>query len=188
MKPSRFTEEQIIGILREQEAGAATAEVCRKHGISSASFYKWKAKYGGLEISDAKRLKGPLFRSVCVDRVAGLASLGGQPRATIAAELHAATLRSRERGFRALGDHALTKTKGRRYCSPMSRNELSGDDERDCDARHLSQPHQPVNAALPRVLCVHRISPDSLSGESFHGVGHRKVNAARSNHGIVAEH
>ena len=58
MKPSRFTEEQIIGILRDQEAGAATADICRKHGISSATFYKWKAKYGGLEVSDAKRLKG----------------------------------------------------------------------------------------------------------------------------------
>jgi putative transposase len=57
MKPSRFTEEQIIGILREQEAGAKTAEVYRKHGISSATFYKWKAKYGGLDVSDAKRLK-----------------------------------------------------------------------------------------------------------------------------------
>lgn len=57
MKRSRFTEEQIIGILREQEAGAATAEVCRKHGISAATFYKWKAKFGGLEVSDARRLK-----------------------------------------------------------------------------------------------------------------------------------
>ena len=57
MRPSRFNEEQIIAILREQETGAATADVCRKHGISSATFYKWKAKYGGLDVSDAKRLK-----------------------------------------------------------------------------------------------------------------------------------
>jgi putative transposase len=57
MRPSRFNEEQIIAILREQEAGSATADVCRKHGISSATFYKWKAKYGGLEVSDARRLK-----------------------------------------------------------------------------------------------------------------------------------
>jgi putative transposase len=57
MKRSRHTEEQIIAILQEQEAGAKTADVCRKHGISSATFYNWKAKYGGLSVSEAKRLR-----------------------------------------------------------------------------------------------------------------------------------
>lgn len=57
MKRSRFTEDQIIGMLKEQEAGMATADVCRKHGVSTATFYKYKARFGGLEVSDARRLK-----------------------------------------------------------------------------------------------------------------------------------
>ena len=57
MKRSRFSDEQIIGILKEQESGAVTADVCRRHGISEATFYKWKAKFGGLEVSEAKRLR-----------------------------------------------------------------------------------------------------------------------------------
>jgi len=57
MKGSGFSEEQIIGVLREHEAGAKTEEVCRRHGISIATFYKWKAKYGGLDVSEARRLK-----------------------------------------------------------------------------------------------------------------------------------
>ena len=57
MKRSRFTEEQIIGMIKEQECGMPTAEVCRKHGVSSASFYKYKAKYGGMDVSDTRKLK-----------------------------------------------------------------------------------------------------------------------------------
>ena len=57
MKRSRFSEEQIIAVLKEQEAGMPTADVCRRHGISSATFYKWKSKYGGLDVSEARRLK-----------------------------------------------------------------------------------------------------------------------------------
>jgi putative transposase len=57
MKRSRFSEEQIISILKEQESGGRTVDVCRKYGVSGATFYKWKAKYGGMEVSEAKRLK-----------------------------------------------------------------------------------------------------------------------------------
>jgi putative transposase len=58
MKRKRFSEEQIIAILREHEAGVSTADLCRKHGMSSASFYAWKAKYGGMDVSDAQKLRG----------------------------------------------------------------------------------------------------------------------------------
>ncbi|SFH12203.1 Transposase [Methylobacterium gossipiicola] len=57
MKKSRFSEEQIIGILKEQQAGLPVAEICRRHGISDATFYTWRSRYGGMEVSDARRLK-----------------------------------------------------------------------------------------------------------------------------------
>ncbi len=57
MKRARFTEEQIIGILKEHEAGVGVADLCRKHGVSSASLYKWKARYGGMDVSEAKKLR-----------------------------------------------------------------------------------------------------------------------------------
>jgi putative transposase len=57
MKRSRFSEEQIIGILKEHQAGLSAAEICRKYGISDATFYNWRSKYGGMDVSEAKRLK-----------------------------------------------------------------------------------------------------------------------------------
>ncbi len=57
MRKSRFSEEQIIGILREHQAGLSGAELCRKHGISDATFYKWRSRFGGMEVSEAKRLR-----------------------------------------------------------------------------------------------------------------------------------
>ena len=57
MKRSRFTEEQIIGILKEYEAGVSVSDLCRKHSVSDASIYKWKAKFGGMDVSEAKRLR-----------------------------------------------------------------------------------------------------------------------------------
>jgi putative transposase len=57
MKRKRFSEEQIIAVLKEHDAGVKTADLCRKHGVSEATFYNWKSKYGGLEVSEAKRLR-----------------------------------------------------------------------------------------------------------------------------------
>lgn len=69
MKKSRFTEEQIIGMIKEQESGVKTADLCRKHGISPATFYTWKGRYGGMEVNDAKRLKHLLEENTKLKRV-----------------------------------------------------------------------------------------------------------------------
>jgi hypothetical protein len=77
MKRERHTEEQIIAILKEHEAGLKTADLCRKHGISEASFYNWKAKYGGLKVSKAKRHVGETGRAPRDGPIQGTHQLGG---------------------------------------------------------------------------------------------------------------
>ena len=70
MKRKRFSEEQIIGVLKESEAGAKTDDICRRHGISSATFYSWRKKYGGMEASDAKRLRALEAENAKLKRIA----------------------------------------------------------------------------------------------------------------------
>ena len=86
MKRSRFSEEQIIAILKEQESGVATADVCRRHGISSATFYKWKARLGGLEVSDARRLKALEDENVRLKRLLADAMLDNAMLKDVAAK------------------------------------------------------------------------------------------------------
>ncbi len=83
MKHSRFTEEQIIGVLKEHELGAKTADLCRKHGISSATFFKWKAKFGGMNVSDARRLKLLEAENAKLKRLLAEAMLGQGQRSNL---------------------------------------------------------------------------------------------------------
>lgn len=75
MKKSRFSEEQIVAILKESDAGISNAEICRKHGISDATFYQWRSKYGGMQISDVKRLKSLEEENARLKRLVGQLSL-----------------------------------------------------------------------------------------------------------------
>jgi putative transposase len=79
MRKSRFTDAQIIGMIKEQEAGLPIAELCRKHGLSPATFYKLKAKYGGMDVSDAKRLRLRGQRQSARNYAAGTAQLDDLP-------------------------------------------------------------------------------------------------------------
>jgi putative transposase len=84
MKRSRFTQEQIIGVLKEHQAGATAPDLCRKHGISEATFYAWRSKYGGMEVSDARKLKGLEEENARLKKLLAESMLDGTHPATAA--------------------------------------------------------------------------------------------------------
>ena len=124
MKRKRHTEEQIL-ILKEHEAGVKTADLCRKHGISEASFYNWKAKYGGLEVSEARRLEGALKRAAekavgrrharqcCAEGPAGKKMVTPAAKREAVAHLRTAFGMSERRACKIIGSVRMTM----RYCS-----------------------------------------------------------------------
>ena len=128
MKRKRFTEEQIIGILKEHELGAKTADLCRKHGISEATFYNWKSKFGGMDVSEAKRLKGLETENAKLKRLRRVVEHGiGQPaaRREAVAHLRGAHEMSERRACRVIGcDRMTVRYRSRRPDDPRLRERL----------------------------------------------------------------
>ena len=112
MRKSKFSEEQIIAILAEQELGMSTADVCRRHGVSSATFYKWKAKFGGMDVSDARRLKTLEQENARLKRLLAEAELDK----AVLKELTTPQLK-REAALKAMSDHDISQ---RRACRLVS--------------------------------------------------------------------
>src|SRR5215472_1951193 len=131
MKRSRFSEEQIIAILREQEAGTKTVEVCRKHGISDATFYKWKAKYGGMEVPDARRLKALEDENAKLKRLLAEAVLDNAMLKDVAAKNGGARGQTRGRGIpwgglRGEPAAGVPGDRGRSQFGPLSQQAARG--------------------------------------------------------------
>ena len=139
MKRKRFTEEQIIGILKEHELGAKTADLCRKHGISEATFYNWKSKFGGMDVSEAKRLKGletenAKLKRLLADAMLDNAALEGSvvkkmvtpaARREAVAHLRGAHEMSERRACRVIGcDRMTVRYRSRRPDDPRLRERL----------------------------------------------------------------
>ena len=111
MKKSRYTEEQIIGILKQHEAGVKTADLCREHGISAATFYGWKSKFGGMEVSEAQRLKAMEDENRRLKLLVAELSLHGEAPKAVSEKTDGAC-RSKRRGCVRLGRVSAERTHG----------------------------------------------------------------------------
>ena len=126
MKRKQFSEEQIIGILKEAEAGAVVTELCRKHGMSSATYYALKAKYGGLEISEAKRLRAledenAKLKRLLADTMLDNAGLNLHSPSGVAFEVKIACIRALDKDFLPQAAPAVAQTAGSGRIRPRSR-------------------------------------------------------------------
>ena len=113
MRQSRFTEAQIIGMIKEQEAGMPTADVCRKHGLSPSTFYKYKSKYGGMEISDVAKMRVPRRRECQAQAATGRYDSGQRRLEGFAGKELTTSTDRRNTALKAMRDHDISQ---RRAC------------------------------------------------------------------------
>ncbi|MCH2456734.1 MULTISPECIES: IS3 family transposase [Henriciella] len=166
MRKSKFTEEQIIAILAEQERGMSTADVCRRHGVSSATFYKWKAKFGGMDVSDARRLKTLEGENAKLKRLLADAMLDNVVLKDLLGKLLTTPQLKRVAALGAMSDHDISQ---RRACRLVS-----------VDPKTVRREAEPDNPEIRK--CMREIA---ATRRRF---GYRRIGLMLEREGIVMNH